>query len=82
MGHGNAPVLIRWWWVLGGVAFISYIVGIGWVVSLPFPGDAEEHVLCDQQVPILLHSNNMVDVVRAGIIVRQINCGIGRRIKP
>jgi hypothetical protein len=36
--------------------------------------------LCDQAVEALLHSQNLVEVQRAGIIIRELNRGIGRRL--
>jgi hypothetical protein len=39
-----------------------------------------EHRLCDRAVDALLHSKDLVEVQRAGIIIREVNCGIGRRL--
>lgn len=39
-----------------------------------------EVLLCDQAVEALLHSKDLVEVTRAGIIVQAVNCGIGKRL--
>jgi hypothetical protein len=50
-------------------------------VSLPVSGAFDLEVrLCDQAVDALLHSKDLVEVTRAGIIVNYIPCGIGRRL--
>lgn len=38
------------------------------------------HQLCDREVDALLHSHELVEVERAVAIVRQVNCGIERRL--
>ena len=68
------------WWIVWFTFIIAVSVFMGWVISLPWPHEDAEHKLCDKQVPILITSKDLVDVVRAGIIVYQLNCGIGRRL--
>lgn len=36
--------------------------------------------LCDKEVEALLHSNDRTEIMRAEAIVRQVNCGIERRL--
>jgi hypothetical protein len=47
-----------------------------------FPHDTAESRLCDQAVEALLHSHELIEVERAGIIIHEVNCGIGRRLPP
>jgi hypothetical protein len=51
----------------------------GWALDSGGKSDAE-HKLCDQAVAALLHSKDLVEVQRAGIIIREIPCGVGRRL--
>jgi hypothetical protein len=44
------------------------------------PTSDPEVRLCDAMVEALLHSKDLTEVTRAGIIVREIPCGIGRRL--
>jgi hypothetical protein len=48
----------------------------------PPPSDDAEVRLCDQQVPILLHTHDMVEYQRAEFLVRHFNCGIAKRAFP
>jgi len=66
----NIPVLLA---VVGGAASVV-------VLAMPFPADRAEHRLCDRAVDALLHSKDLVEVQRAGIIIREVNCGIWRRL--
>ena len=53
------------------------LLGSAWMVG----GITDaEHKLCDQAVAALLHSKDLIEVQRAGIIIRQVNCGIGNRL--
>ena len=45
------------------------------------PFDDAEHLLCDKEVDDLLHSKDLVEVTRAGILVNAIPCAIGRRLQ-
>jgi hypothetical protein len=63
-----------WLAVLGGAA-ASVLV-----LAMPFPADHAERRLCDRAVDALLHSKDLVEVERAGIIIREVNCAIGRRL--
>ena len=66
----NLPVLLAV--VAGGLSVL--------VLAMPFPAEHAEHRLCDRAVDALLHSKDLVEVQRAGIIIREVNCGIGRRL--
>lgn len=71
--------LSNWGW------FVAPLLAAGGVIILielfAFPNDAAERALCDQAVPALLHSKDLVEVQRAGIIIHELNCAIGRRLK-
>lgn len=64
---------LLWGAVAGGVASVL-------VLAIPFPSEHAERRLCDRAVDALLHSKDLVEVQRAGIIIREVNCGIGRRL--
>jgi hypothetical protein len=68
------------WWPL----IIVFGVGVAtWLLldfAFPFGSDSASR-LCDQAVATLLHSKDQVEVVRAGIIVYEVGCGISRRWK-
>jgi len=52
-------------------------------VAAAAPEDAHERLLhrfCDKEVEILLQSHDLVDLIRAAIVVHQINCDIENRI--
>ena len=38
------------------------------------------HQLCDREVDALLNSHELIEVERASTIIRQVNCGIERRL--
>ena len=46
---------------------------------IPVSGDPEVR-LCDRAVDALLHSKELIEVERGAAIVREIPCGIGRRL--
>jgi hypothetical protein len=49
-------------------------------IAVPHNDDAAEVRLCDQEVPILLNSRDMYELLRADSIVRHLNCNIGKRL--
>jgi hypothetical protein len=50
-------------------------------VGAPIPATGDPEVrLCDRAVEALLHSNELIEVERAAAIVREIPCGIGKRL--
>jgi hypothetical protein len=59
--------------VVGGAASVL-------VLAMAFPSEGPERRLCDRAVAGLLHSKDLVEVERAGIIIREVNCGISRRL--
>jgi hypothetical protein len=68
-------------WLLVSLLFGAALLGAGALFGLLLDGkDDAEHKLCDQAVAALLHSKDLVEVQRAGIIIREIPCGIGRRL--
>lgn len=73
------PGIFRPWFILLMVAIAAAGFGLSYLVS-PGPHEAEERALCDRSVNALLTSPDLVEVTRAGIIVRTLNCGIGRRL--
>ena len=68
--------------VPGAAVGLSIVGGVLVGLWLPINGrnDGAEHKLCDRAVAALLHSKEPVEVERAGIIIRQVNCGIGQRL--
>lgn len=69
-------------YVLVCVAIAVVGSGLGYLALSPWPHEAEERALCDRAVNALLTSPDLVEVTRAGIIVRRLNCGIQRRLTP
>lgn len=67
---------------MGAILVICFGGGILLAVILAdFGGDsAKKRLLCDHAVDLLLHSDNLVEVTRAGIIIREVDCSIGRRL--
>ena len=61
------------------LAVIAAAAGI-LILQLPFPSYRAERRLCDRAVDALLHSKDMVEVQRAGIVIREVDCSIGRRL--
>lgn len=69
------------WLDFVGVAGVAFIVGAALyaVVFLSTP-PSKERLACDRAVTSLLYSKDLAEITRAGILVRQLNCGIGRRL--
>ena len=71
--------------MVGAVATMVWLE-LGWLKPLTKVGEPiartvdPEVQLCDQAVEALLHSKDLVEVTRAGIIVQRANCGIGKRL--
>ena len=72
----KGPMKLGWWlplpFIVGGLFVLFF--------TIPIPDQTKERALCDRAVTALLHSNDLVEVTRAGIIIRQLNCDIGRRL--
>ena len=66
-------------WLPMTIAVISAGVAVS-IALMPFPHQAAERRLCDQAVDALVHSKDLVEVERAGIIIRELDCAIGRRL--
>jgi hypothetical protein len=71
-----------WFWGFSLPVLLAVVSGAASVAALtmPFPGEHAQRRLCDRAVDALLHSKDLVEVQRAGIIIREVNCGIGRRL--
>jgi hypothetical protein len=52
---------------------------VGFFVSGGFPSQ-KAHAVCDRVVSELLNSRDLVEVERAGILVRQLNCDVARHL--
>jgi hypothetical protein len=65
-------------WMVGAFATLIWMLAT-WGAPILKTGDPEVR-LCDQAVEALLHSKDLVEVTRAGIIIRTVNCGIGKRL--
>lgn len=55
-------------------------VGAGFAFMLPDVTWDKQRKLCDRAVGTLIHSKDLVEVVRAGFIVLHMECSITRRI--
>jgi hypothetical protein len=74
-----------WWPLFGGVAVgllglagaIGFGILLNWLIDRP---DGKARALCDIQVEALLHSKDLVEVTRAGIIIDRLNCAMRRRL--
>ena len=77
LGHPWAGLFVP----IGGAAATWVILSIIWP-SAPVgqPSSDPEVRLCDVAVDTLLHSKDLTEVTRAGIIVHEVNCGIGKRL--
>ena len=73
LAHPWTPLALP---LLAALAFIAAM----WMWPWP-PVDTDARRLCDQTVASLLHSKDLVEVQRAGIIIREIPCSIGWRIR-
>ena len=51
-----------------------------WVISLPWPNDKAASAACDRAVATLLDTHDAVDLMRADILIRDLNCSIRRRL--
>lgn len=64
-----------------GLAVCVFLYVVVWMsVADPDTQFARERRLCDREVAVLLNSRELVDVVRAAIVVNEVNCSIGRRL--
>ena len=65
------------WLELGWLEGLKPLTKVGEPIARTVDPEAR---LCDQAVEALLHSKDLVEVTRAGIIIREIPCGIGMRL--
>lgn len=78
----NSLSKTRWWWfpplVCLPVIATSIMVWFVWII--PDINWSKQHQLCDKEVAVLLHSTDLVEVIRAGFIVLRLECSIDRRL--
>ena len=75
--------IFNWWFALSVAAMTGFVVMEVYALAdrfFPSPS-REEHALCDQAVAALVHSKDPVEIERAGIIIRELSCAIGRRLR-
>jgi hypothetical protein len=58
--------------IAGGVVAIVLVSGLGNL-------SGRQNRVCDKAVDMLLHSKDLADVYRAGVLVHEIDCAISRR---
>jgi hypothetical protein len=59
----------------------QYVADVAPAPVPPNLSEAEKEIaLCNKMVPLLLHSTDVVEVTRAGMLVQHLNCGIGKRL--
>jgi hypothetical protein len=64
-----------------GLAVCVFLYVIVWtLIDDPDNQFSRERRLCDQEVAVLLNSQDLIEVVRAASITSQLECSIGRRI--
>jgi hypothetical protein len=78
---GAAASVVALWWRYPPPASVPTLVKSVSTIVQDSPADQAEHLLCDKEVDDLLHSKDLVEVTRAGILVNTVNCGIGRRLQ-
>lgn len=75
----------KWIWDVGlGALIATGVVAIGYfgfslMIEGGDPGD-KVHALCDKEVEALLNSKDLVEVQRAGFLVRWMDCNVSRRL--
>jgi hypothetical protein len=80
-----ALALRNWWPLFGGigVGLLTLLSVAGFVLltnQLIAGPDGKARALCDAQVETLLHSKDLVEVTRAGIIIDRLNCTVRWRL--
>jgi hypothetical protein len=78
-------VVSRDFWLnaLGGVSAAVMLAGAVALLVLAVrdsPSDIRARAICDVQVERLLNSTDLVEVTRAGILVRKLDCSVRRRL--
>jgi hypothetical protein len=69
----------RWYWVTNAISGIVFLGSLIIIVATLTASDAETR-LCDKAVSTVLSSTDPVELQRAGIIIRNLRCGIGLRL--
>jgi hypothetical protein len=68
--------------LIGGIGGIGVVVLIGsMVIWATTSYDAAASRACDLAVTALLHSKDLVEVQRSGILIHELDCAVGRRIR-
>lgn len=64
-----------------GFLFALAVFAIGFAMAVvPDSTWNKKERLCDKSVAALLHSKDLIEVVRGGFIVIHLECSIGRRL--
>jgi hypothetical protein len=68
--------------MLGGIAIVAApLLIVSLITGQPIGSTWEaKQRLCDRAVEALLHSSDLIEVKRAGIIIHEVDCAIGRRL--
>jgi len=56
------------------------IAGLWIIVLMDTPSDKRVRAACDHYAAILLGSDSLLEVTRAGLLVDQLNCSMRRRV--
>lgn len=64
--------------LLPGLFIAAIYAGV--TLAIAWPSYPVEQRLCDQAVDALLDSKDLVEVERAGMLIRELSCSIGRRL--
>jgi len=73
----------RWAFLIMVATIIGSAVAIYLVATMPLGDEStfqKRRALCDRAVEALLNSTELVEVTRAGIVIRRLDCSIGRRL--
>lgn len=77
------------YWVISGMlsGAVCIAAGIGLVFAVDSfmensPSGQRGRAACDRYAQVLLHSTDLVEITRAGIIVREMSCSLRRRLPP
>ena len=81
-----APSWRDWLPIFGAMGFGLTIgalfFGLAWLVlSIPASGDAAVRAKCDQVVGMLLESRDPVELQRADMVIRHLDCDVRRRLQ-
>ena len=68
-----------WFWTTIAFSSAVFLGSMIFIATVP-AGTTGEFRLCDKAVSTVLSSTDPVELQRASIIVRNLRCGIGRRL--